>query len=99
MLRHACGFYLANKGVDTRTIQEYLGHQHPTYREVHMPGAAQVQGPLGLAQWLGTRGAMQVPRATLDDDLLRNRNLLRNRAVQVDFLAPARGSCAFLICP
>ncbi len=27
MLRHACGFYLANKGVDTRTIQDYLGHQ------------------------------------------------------------------------
>jgi type 1 fimbriae regulatory protein FimB/type 1 fimbriae regulatory protein FimE len=27
MLRHACGFYLANKGVDTRTIQDYLGHR------------------------------------------------------------------------
>ena len=27
MLRHACGFYLANKGVDTRTIQDYLGHK------------------------------------------------------------------------
>jgi type 1 fimbriae regulatory protein FimE len=26
MLRHACGFYLANKGVDTRAIQQYLGH-------------------------------------------------------------------------
>lgn len=26
MLRHACGYYLANKGVDTRTIQAYLGH-------------------------------------------------------------------------
>jgi len=25
MLRHACGYYLANKGVDTRTIQAYLG--------------------------------------------------------------------------
>ncbi len=28
MLRHACGFYLANKGVDTRSIQHYLGHQN-----------------------------------------------------------------------
>ena len=28
MLRHACGFYLANKGVDTRTIQAYLGHKN-----------------------------------------------------------------------
>jgi integrase len=26
MLRHACGFYLANKGVDTRALQQYLGH-------------------------------------------------------------------------
>ncbi len=28
MLRHACGFYLANKGVDTRAIQQYLGHRN-----------------------------------------------------------------------
>lgn len=27
MFRHACGYYLANKGVDTRAIQEYLGHR------------------------------------------------------------------------
>ncbi len=27
MLRHACGFKLANDGVDTRTIQSYLGHK------------------------------------------------------------------------
>ena len=27
MLRHRCGYYLANKGVDTRTIQAYLGHR------------------------------------------------------------------------
>jgi len=26
-LRHACGFTLANKGTDTRTIQAYLGHR------------------------------------------------------------------------
>ena len=26
MLRHACGFYLSNKGADLRTIQMYLGH-------------------------------------------------------------------------
>ncbi|MEA5448516.1 tyrosine-type recombinase/integrase [Leptolyngbya sp. CCNP1308] len=28
MLRHACGYYLANRGVDTRTIQDYLGHRN-----------------------------------------------------------------------
>jgi type 1 fimbriae regulatory protein FimE len=26
MLRHACGYKLANDGRDTRTIQDYLGH-------------------------------------------------------------------------
>lgn len=25
-LRHACGYYLANKGCDLRLIQDYLGH-------------------------------------------------------------------------
>jgi type 1 fimbriae regulatory protein FimB/type 1 fimbriae regulatory protein FimE len=28
MLRHACGFSLANKGVDTRALQQYLGHRN-----------------------------------------------------------------------
>jgi site-specific recombinase XerD len=27
MLRHACGYALANKGTDTRTLQGYLGHR------------------------------------------------------------------------
>jgi integrase len=27
MLRHACGFKLANDGVDTRSLQAYLGHR------------------------------------------------------------------------
>src|ERR1700736_2548732 len=28
MLRHACGYSLANKGTDTRLIQDYLGHKN-----------------------------------------------------------------------
>jgi type 1 fimbriae regulatory protein FimB/type 1 fimbriae regulatory protein FimE len=28
MLRHACGFKLANEGHDTRAIQQYLGHRN-----------------------------------------------------------------------
>ena len=28
MLRHACGFKLANDGQDARAIQHYLGHQN-----------------------------------------------------------------------
>ncbi len=27
MLRHGCGYYLADKGFDTRVIQDYLGHR------------------------------------------------------------------------
>jgi site-specific recombinase XerD len=27
MLRHACGYKLANEGHDTRAIQHYLGHK------------------------------------------------------------------------
>lgn len=34
MMRHSCGYYLANKGFDTRAIAEYLGHKslEHTYR-------------------------------------------------------------------
>jgi type 1 fimbriae regulatory protein FimB len=28
MLRHSCGYALANKGADTRLIQDYLGHRN-----------------------------------------------------------------------
>jgi integrase len=28
MLRHSCGYYLAEQGLPTRDIQEYLGHKH-----------------------------------------------------------------------
>ena len=28
MLRHACGFKLANEGHDTRAIQHFLGHRN-----------------------------------------------------------------------
>ncbi len=31
MLRHACGFKLANEGHDTRSLQHYLGHKNIAY--------------------------------------------------------------------
>jgi site-specific recombinase XerD len=31
MLRHACGYALANRGHDTRSLQAYLGHRNITY--------------------------------------------------------------------
>src|SRR6266481_1171971 len=36
MLRHACGFALADQGADTRLIQDYLGHRNIQHtRQVH----------------------------------------------------------------
>jgi type 1 fimbriae regulatory protein FimB len=31
MLRHSCGYYLANRGCDLRLIQDYLGHRDPKH--------------------------------------------------------------------
>ena len=42
MLRHSCGFYLANKGYDLRLIQDYLGHRDPKHT-VHYTRVAGVR--------------------------------------------------------
>jgi site-specific recombinase XerD len=34
MLRHACGYALANKGHDTRALQAYLGHRNIQHTEL-----------------------------------------------------------------
>jgi site-specific recombinase XerD len=45
MLRHACGYALANKNHDTRAIQGWLGHRSITSTVVlHGAGGEQVQG-------------------------------------------------------
>ena len=44
MLRHACGSKLANQGVDTRSLQHYLGHKHPAHRALYRAVAGTVQG-------------------------------------------------------
>jgi type 1 fimbriae regulatory protein FimB len=48
MLRHACGFALADQGADTRLIQDYLGHRKIAYRQVHRVQPGEV--PEALAQ-------------------------------------------------
>ena len=35
MLRHACGYALANKGHDTRAIQAWLGHRSITSTAIY----------------------------------------------------------------
>ena len=47
MLRHACGFALANKGHDTRALQAYLGHrniQHTVRYTELSPGRFRTSG-------------------------------------------------------
>lgn len=46
MLRHSCGFYLANHGHDLRLIQDYLGHRDPKHT-VHdtRTAAGRFEGP------------------------------------------------------
>jgi len=41
MLRHSTGYYLANKGFDTRLIQDYLGHKNITHTVKYTRTAAQ----------------------------------------------------------
>ena len=45
MLRHACGFKLANDGHDTRFLTSLPRPQeHPAYGALHRTGADEVQG-------------------------------------------------------
>ena len=40
MLRHSCGFSLANGGYDLRLIQDYLGHHDPKHTVLYTRVAA-----------------------------------------------------------
>lgn len=51
MLRHACGFALADQGADTRLIQDYLGHRNIQ----HTLSATPLQIPHGLSDCGGNR--------------------------------------------
>jgi type 1 fimbriae regulatory protein FimB len=34
-LRHSCGYYLADRGTDLRTMQDYLGHRDPRHTVIY----------------------------------------------------------------
>ena len=40
MLRHSCGYTLANKGKDTRLLQDYLGHRNISHTTIYTRTAA-----------------------------------------------------------
>jgi type 1 fimbriae regulatory protein FimB len=40
ILRHSCGFALANEGCDTRLIQDYLGHRNIRHTQLYTRTAA-----------------------------------------------------------
>ena len=64
MLRHACGFALANKGHDTRALQAYLGHRNmrvgETTSAVGSRSAPGVGDPASVSGMTSTRS--QRPR-------------------------------------
>jgi site-specific recombinase XerD len=37
MLRHSCGYYLADQGTGLRTMQDYLGHRDPKHTTHYNP--------------------------------------------------------------
>lgn len=41
MLRHGCGFALADRGIDTRLIQDYLGHKNIQHTVLYTASNAQ----------------------------------------------------------
>jgi type 1 fimbriae regulatory protein FimB len=50
MLRHSCGYYLADKGTDLRTMQDYLGHRDPKHTAHYTRGRrAPVRGSVAIA--------------------------------------------------
>jgi len=57
MLRHSCGYKLANDGIDTRAIQDWLGHGSITHTTRYTQLSPAVQGfPAGLIRDLAGAG-------------------------------------------
>ena len=48
MLRHACGYYYANRGEDTRSLQLWLGVD-PTHGKIHAAERRALQGLVAIA--------------------------------------------------
>jgi hypothetical protein len=64
MLRHACGYALANAGHDTRRIQDWLGHRSIQHTTRYTQLSAAVQGLFGgeIGSGSGTESRGNPPR-------------------------------------
>jgi hypothetical protein len=67
LLRHSCGYFLANKGCDLRLIQDYLGHKQLSYTALNpsrFAGCGSVASMIG--EWpvraIARRGRQVHPR-------------------------------------
>ena len=55
-LRHACGYALANKGTDTRTLQAYLGHKNIQHTVRYTQWCRGGSGPMAPNKRTGGHG-------------------------------------------
>jgi Phage integrase family len=62
MLRHACGFKLANDGHDTRALQHYLGHRNIQHTVRYMRA---FRNERACASLLNTPGSVLPPRSRM----------------------------------
>jgi Phage integrase family len=47
MLRHACGYKLANDGVETRSLQAYMGHKNIQHTVRYTDGKTEAECRVG----------------------------------------------------
>jgi site-specific recombinase XerD len=65
MLRHSCGYYLADQGTDLRTMQNYIGHRDPKHTApLHPDCRASVRRVVEVDRTgFGARSGPRAPRA------------------------------------
>lgn len=67
MLRHACGYALANDGADTRLIQDYLGHKNIRHTVHYTKG-----NPERFSTFLQTQLAKDASPEVCDNNIKSN---------------------------
>jgi hypothetical protein len=80
MLRHGCGFKLANDGVDTRTLQDFLGHRNI----MHTVRYTELRSDRfdGLIGGVGTLAAVELCTSTFSPGRSRPSRRRRKRLIE-----------------